>query len=166
MMVAFRATAPAHSISRCASSTSPSTMPGLLRADTSFCTRLIGGRLNLRAELVDIRGPDRGLPDYGDLLPGSVHAGAVKRRDVIDGRDIVGREVMRAAASSYRATTFRRRGFKRKSCSPRDARDHPGHRGRNARIGGVREVRVAVDLVAMNLGLERVPRPGRPCRSR
>ena len=98
-MVAFRATAPDHSRSRSDSAKIARlrVVPRVLRSRHQQRLRIVGRQIELAAELLDVGKIDLDLAGDRDLLPGSVNAGGVQRRDVVNGREIVGRNIVRAA---------------------------------------------------------------------
>ncbi len=100
-------------------------------------------------------GVDSGLPDDGDLLPGSVDALRIERVDVVDGRKIGRRKTVAAAERKgvvTRLCTERPHAEIVQPANPQHQRpDRRGHR----RLGRICEMCLAVDQILVNLGLKR-----------
>lgn len=113
--------------------------------------RDIGRQVKLRAEGRDVsqrRGIEIGGSGDGDFLAGAVDTGLVEGGDVVDGREVIGDEGVNACRGSGLGLILR------EIVQAVESQDGTGKRGGDGKIGGIGEVALARQKIAVNFGVE------------
>src|SRR5207248_1704503 len=115
------------------------------------------------AEGLNIREVDGGLPEYRDLHAGAVEARAVQRSQIVNGREVVRRQVMPAAAVELWFSNIGRslrphvQGTHPEIVQPRHTHHDSTQRRWDGGVRGIRKMRLAIHFVAVDLDAERSP---------
>ncbi len=130
-------------------------MPGA-RAGDGHHLRIVRGKPVIAAKSLDVGHVDRRLPRDHQLLARSVDPRRVQRIDVVNRREIVGRDVMLAVRRGV--IGMRRRARPRLHAEigeTADSGDRAAERRGDGRLRCVGEVRFAVHCIIVQLDLER-----------
>src|ERR1700738_3444938 len=115
-----------------------------------------GGEIELASERLYIRQVNVCLSDHRNFLARAVDARLVERRDIVNGRQVVGSDAMTAAAGGHLRIDLPpyAPGLEAKVVQTPESPHNAVESGWNRGAARVRIVQLAVNVVAMNPGAE------------